>query len=92
MKQRLEFMNATERKIAEKLNTLTNINTFWDDVRKFTAKITSDRTIHKWECLSEIRFDELRTGVEDVQSEVHYGRPTQYYTYDWQTEVFIKEA
>ena len=92
MKQRLEILNKTERKIADKLNTLTNPETFWDDVRKFTAKITNDRTLNKWVWLSEIRWDELRTGVEDVQSEVHYGRPTQYYTYDWQTEVFIKEA
>lgn len=92
MKQRLEILNKTERKIADKLNTLTNPKTFWDDVRTFTAKITSDNMLSKWQWLAEIRWDELRTGVEDVQSEVHYGRPTQYYTYDWQTEVFIKEV
>lgn len=92
MKQRLEILNKTERKIADKLNTLTNPETFWDNVRTFTAKITSDNMLSKWQWLAEIRWDELRTGVEDVQSEVHYGRPTQYYTYDWQTEVFIKEV
>lgn len=36
---RFKYMTAAEKRIAEKLNTLTDINTFWDGVRKFTAKI-----------------------------------------------------
>lgn len=43
----------------EKLLSLKNPDTFWDDVRRFTRNITSDHAIRRWECLSEIRFDEL---------------------------------
>ena len=43
----------------EKLLTLTNPETFWDDVRKFTRNVTSDHAIRRWQCLAEIRFDEL---------------------------------
>jgi hypothetical protein len=93
MKKYLEYMNAAERKIADKLNTLTNIDTFWDDVRKFTKNVHSDRSISIWQSLAEIRFDELRTGCEDVRSEIEeYGKPIRYYTYDYSKEVFIKEA
>ena len=43
----------------DKLNTLINIETFWDDVRKFTKNVASDRAIHRWECLAEERYNEL---------------------------------
>lgn len=42
-----------------KLLTLTNPDTFWDDVRKFTRNVTSDHAIRRWQGLAEIRFDEL---------------------------------
>lgn len=43
----------------KKLNTLKNIDTFWDDVRKFTRKIMTDHAIGRWQCLAEIRYVEL---------------------------------
>lgn len=43
----------------KKLNTLNNINTFWDDVRKFTRYITSDHSIKRWQILAENRYKEL---------------------------------
>ena len=46
------------RKI-EKLNALTNKETFWNDVRKLCSRVTSDHSIHRWQCLSEIRYGEL---------------------------------
>ena len=96
MKKYLEYMNAAERKIADKLNTLTNINTFWDDVRKFTKNVHSDRSLTLWQAWSEIRFDELRTGCEDVRTEFDYDDNgkliTRYYTNDYRKEVFIKEV
>lgn len=96
MKKYLEYMNAAERKIADKLNTLTNINTFWDDVRKFTKNVHSDRSISLWQSWSEIRFDELRTDCEDVRTEFDYDDNgkliTRYYTNDYRKEVFIKEV
>ena len=55
--------NRTEAKIIEKLNTLTNPETFFEDVRKFTKNIHSDRLINIWECFSEIRHAEI-TGKE----------------------------
>lgn len=95
MKKYLEYMNAAERKIADKLNTLTNIDTFWDDVRKFTKNVHSDRSISIWQSLAEIRFDELRTGCEDVRTEIDTvnGKTViRYYTYDFETEIFPKEV
>lgn len=43
----------------DKLNTLTNKETFWDDVRKFTKNVTSDHSIGRWQCLAECRWNEL---------------------------------
>ena len=41
------------------MNKLTDINTFWDDVRKLTKNISSDHTIRLWQGLAEIRYEEL---------------------------------
>ena len=48
----------------DKLNALTNKETFWDDVRKLTKNVHSDHVIHSWEFLSEKRYNEL-CGIED---------------------------
>lgn len=40
-----------------KLNALSDITTFWDDVRKI-AKGTC-HNLNRWQCLSEIRYWEL---------------------------------
>ena len=44
----------------DKLNALTNIETFWDDVRRYTRYIMSDHSIGRWQCLAEIRYEELK--------------------------------
>ena len=44
----------------DKLNGLTNIETFWDDVRRYTRYIKSDHSIKRWQCLAEIRYKELK--------------------------------
>lgn len=43
----------------EKLNHLTNLETFHDDVRKLTKNIHSDHSIKRWQCLSDARYNEL---------------------------------
>lgn len=50
-----------QRDIAKinKLNKLKNKDTFWDDVRKLTKKVTSDHSIGRWQCLAEARYREL---------------------------------
>lgn len=48
-----------EMRRIDKLNQLTNINTFWDDVRRLTKNVNSDHTIKSWQCLAEVRFEEL---------------------------------
>ena len=48
----------------KKLNTLNNIYTFWNDVRKLTRYITSDHSIRRWEVLSEMRYIELEEEVK----------------------------
>lgn len=47
----------------EKLEKLTNPDTFWDDVRKLTKNVKSDHAINRWEFLAEKRYDIL-TGRE----------------------------
>jgi len=60
------YSNAIEKtdiKRIDKLNQLKNKDTFWNDVRKLTRKITSDHSISRWQCLAEIRYEELCKGV-----------------------------
>jgi len=45
----------------DKLNRLTNPNTFWDDVRKLCSNVHSDHAIHRWEHLAELRFEEINS-------------------------------
>lgn len=43
-----------------KLNTLNDANTFWNDVRGFTKYITSDHSLRRWQILAENRYKELK--------------------------------
>lgn len=43
----------------DKLNRLTNVDTYWDDVRKLTKSVTSDHSIKRWQCLADVRYMEL---------------------------------
>ena len=43
----------------KKLRTLNNVETCWDDVRKFTAKVYSGHSLGRWQILSEARYGEL---------------------------------
>lgn len=44
----------------DKLNKLTNKETFWDDVRRLTRYVKSDHAIHSWQYLAEKRWMELQ--------------------------------
>lgn len=55
-----------EMKRIDKLNQLTNIDTFWNDVRKLTKNVNSDHTIKSWQCLAEVRFEELTKAAEEM--------------------------
>lgn len=50
--------NADYAKI-KKLRTIHNMETFWDDVRKFTSKVCSDHSLRRWQILAEARYGEL---------------------------------
>lgn len=56
------IMYKSDIKIVEKLQKLTNTETFWDDVRKLTKRIHSDRYISRWQIYAEIRFNILTKG------------------------------
>lgn len=71
-----------------KLNKLTNIKTFWDDVRKLTKNITSSKGIRVWQILAENRYNELLTGHEDIYIKIEYGKPTRYFKRLDDTEVY----
>jgi len=73
----------------DKLNKLMNIKTFWDDVRKLTKNISSDHAIHRWQCLAEVKYNELLTGCEDVIKEIKYGKQARYFNPKTKEEVFI---
>ena len=47
----------------KKLNGLTNVDTFWDDVRKLTKQVHSDHSIGRWQILAEARY-RILTGKE----------------------------
>ena len=49
----------------DKLNKLTNPNTFWDDVRKLCRGVTSDHAIGRWQFLAENRYKELTGDMEE---------------------------
>ena len=48
----------------DKLNRLTDPETFWDDVRKLTKNIMGDHAIGRWQCLAEARYALLIEGKE----------------------------
>ena len=52
-------VNTMEQKRIKKLNTLTNPDTFWDDVRKMTKNLKSDKAKSEWQRLAENRYAEL---------------------------------
>ena len=43
-----------------KLNTLTDTNTFWGDVKKLTKNTTSDHALNRWQVLAEARYEEIK--------------------------------
>lgn len=55
-------LELNDYKRIEKLNTLHCLETFWDDVRKLTKRVTSDHSIRRWQCLAEQREYELLAG------------------------------
>jgi hypothetical protein len=56
----------------DKLNKLTNVDTFYDDVRKLVKNVKSDHAIKSWQCLADQRYAELITGCEDVRYDPDY--------------------
>lgn len=43
----------------DKLNKLTDANTFWQDMRKLLRDTHSDHALNRWQVLAEIRYEEL---------------------------------
>lgn len=39
----------------DKLMTIKTLDGFWDKVRGFTKNVYSDHSIHRWQCLAEMR-------------------------------------
>lgn len=66
MKDKLWCYASEKRDFAkiEKLLTLTNPDTFWDDVKAFTKDVKSDHAIKRWQILSELRYEHL-LGVKE---------------------------
>lgn len=63
----------TYRDIAriDKLNELTNTDTFWEDIEKITKNLTSVTAINSWVMLAEIRYKEL-VGEENIDNATPY--------------------
>lgn len=58
-------LEARDRTKIDKLNKLTNTETFWSDVRMLCRRVTSDHSINRWQCLAEIRYYELLKGCNN---------------------------
>lgn len=52
-------MEARDVSRIEKLWSLTDKETFYEDVRKLTKRITSDHGIRRWQILADIRAKEM---------------------------------
>jgi hypothetical protein len=52
-------LSKSDCNIIDKLNKLTNVDTFYDDVRKLTKRVYSDHSIGRWQALAEMRYKEL---------------------------------
>lgn len=51
----------------KKLLTITSLENYWDNVRKFTKNVYSDHSIGRWQCLAEMREIQL-----DLQQNYKY--------------------
>lgn len=40
----------------KKLEKLTDVETFWDDVRRLTKNVKSEHAIRRWEILANARY------------------------------------
>lgn len=76
----------------DKLNKLTDKESFWEQVRKLTKRVSSDHAIRAWQALAEARYNELIFGVEDIYTEVEYGKPTRYFSWKTGEELFLQEV
>ena len=52
-------MESNDYKRIEKLLTINTLVGFWDKVRQFTKKVTSDHAISHWQSLAELRYIQL---------------------------------
>lgn len=46
----------------EKLRSIKSPVGYYDNVRKFTKRVCSDHSIHRWQHLAEIREKEIENG------------------------------
>lgn len=83
-----------EDKIVDKLLTLKDPNTFWDDVRKFTKNIHSDRLIGAWQRLAEARYRYLTTGVyfESVKTKGKKSLTEKMWRYKLKSGSMLRDA
>lgn len=44
----------------DKLNALTDPDTFWNDVKKLTKRTHSDRALDRWQALADIRYSQIK--------------------------------
>ena len=46
----------------DKLNKLTDLKTFWGEVKKLTRNTHSDHALNRWQVLAEARYEEFKKG------------------------------
>lgn len=51
-------------KVEVELEKFTNVETFWEDVKKRTKNIKSDRNIKIWQYYAEKRYEVLLNGKD----------------------------
>ena len=65
----------------DKLNELHNLETFWDDVRKLTKRVSSDHSLRHWQALAEVREKELEK-IEKLKNELFLVQMIDHWSVD----------
>lgn len=57
------IVESADREKVMQLERLTDPETFWDDVSRFTSRVTSDHALSRWQILAEARMKQIQLGI-----------------------------
>lgn len=72
----MQLTVALEKRDIEKINKLNKLHnyiTFYDDVRKLTRNVHSEHSLHRWQILADMRYEEIKPynpTKEDIRNRI----------------------